>query len=195
MTNRRRIRDIRHDELIDATVSAVHRHGYSVVTMAEIAREAGASAASINYYFGSKDRLMEATMRRLLCLLKDATLDGLKTAQGPHQRLMALLDANFADRLFTPAQCSLWVQFWANAPYSPRLSRLQRINRQRVQNNFRYDLRQLLPDPAAETVREALQSYMDGVWLDSAMANRPSDPDLVRKEARRVAQMMLDAAG
>ena len=62
---RRRIRDIRNEELIDATIAAVHRRGFADVTMAEIAAEAGASAASINYYFGSKDQLLAATMRRL----------------------------------------------------------------------------------------------------------------------------------
>ena len=74
---RKRIRDIRNEELIEATIVAVHTRGYGVVTMAEIAREAGASAASINYYFGSKEGLMEATMRHLLNKLKQAMIRGL----------------------------------------------------------------------------------------------------------------------
>ena len=72
---RKRIRDIRNEELIEATIVAVHKRGYSVVTMAEIAQEAGASAASINYYFGSKEGLMQATMRHLLRKLRIAMID------------------------------------------------------------------------------------------------------------------------
>ncbi|GAA6207986.1 transcriptional regulator BetI [Cognatishimia sp. WU-CL00825] len=191
---RRRIRDIRNEELIDATIQAVYDKGYSLVTMAEIAEEAGASAASINYYFGSKDRLMEATMRRLLTILKTATLDRLKNAHSPQDRLLAVLDANFDDRLFTVEQCSIWMQFWANAPYFTSLSRLHRINRRRVQSHFRAELRHLVGAEHRETVRVALQCYMDGVWLEAAQAARPLDPQSARAEARRVAGLMISGS-
>ena len=72
------IRDIRHEELIDAAITAIYKNGYATVTMTEIAREIGATAASINYYFGSKENLMEATMLRLMELLKQASILRLK---------------------------------------------------------------------------------------------------------------------
>lgn len=193
--SRRRIRDIRHDELIEATIKAVHQHGYTSVTMTEIAEYAGSTAASINYYFGSKEKLLEATMRRMLTLLKNAVVDRMPAAKNPHDRLMALLDANFDDRLFTVEQCSLWVQFWGNAPYVPSLARLHRINRDRVTSNFRAELRALLPDNRREIVREALQSYMDGVWLETAQSDTPINGAATRAEARRVAQLLLDSEG
>ena len=99
--SRKRIRDIRNEELIEATIVAVHRHGYGVVTMADIAREAGASAASINYYFGSKEGLMEATMRHLLRKLRSAMIAGYSSASSPTDRLYVVMDANFSDQLFT----------------------------------------------------------------------------------------------
>ncbi len=189
---RRRIRDIRNDELIDATMRAVHEKGYALVTMAEIAAEAGASAASINYYFGSKDRLMEATMIRLLSVLKASTIERLAPAKTPRDRLMAVLEANFDARLFTVEKSSIWMQFWANAPYYPTLSRLHRINRRRVQSHFRAELRHLVPSEQRETVREALQSYMDGVWLEAAQAAQPLDSAKAQAEARRFAALLLD---
>ena len=188
---RKRIRDIRNEELIDATIVAVHKHGYGVVTMAEIARQAGASAASINYYFGSKEKLMEATMRHLLRRLKSGLLVRLAQADGPKARLYAVLDANFDDALFTPAQCSVWVQFWAFAPYSETLSRLQRINRARVRGHFRAELHQLMPPQEAEVARLALQCYMDGVWLQATQSDAPLDAAATRKAARAVADLLL----
>ena len=50
--NRKKIRDIRHEEFIVATLEATHKRGFHSVTMSEIAAEIGATAASINYYFG-----------------------------------------------------------------------------------------------------------------------------------------------
>jgi TetR/AcrR family transcriptional repressor of bet genes len=188
---RKRIRDIRHEELIEATIAAVHARGYATVTMSEIAKRADSSAASISYYFGSKDGLMEATMRHLLQKLKKALITRLAQAHSPQERLYAILDANFDDSLFTVAQCSLWVQFWASAPYSPRLARLQQINRQRVQSNFRSELGKLLPPDQAEIARLALQSYMDGIWLDAAQSTTELDGAAMRKAARGVAALLL----
>ncbi len=185
---RKRIRDIRNEELIEATIVAVHRHGYSVVTMAEIAREADASAASINYYFGSKEGLMEATMRHLLTKLRHAMIAGYAKAETPKERLYAVMDANFDDALFTVEQCSIWMQFWANAPYSTRLSRLHRINRARVRSHFLAELRQLLPAEQVGPARLALQSYMDGVWLEAAQSDEPVKP----QDARNAAHQVLD---
>ncbi|MDC0659814.1 transcriptional regulator BetI [Leisingera sp. SS27] len=189
--SRKRIRDIRNEELIEATIVAVHKRGYGVVTMAEIAREAGASAASINYYFGSKEGLMEATMLHLLGKLRQAMSAGYATARTPRERLYAVMDANFADGLFTVPQCSIWMQFWANAPYSTRLSRLHRINRARVRSHFLAELRALLPEDRVETARQALQCYMDGVWLQAAQSEEALDPDEARAAAHRVVDLVI----
>lgn len=187
---RKRIRDIRNEELIEATIVAVHRHGYGVVTMAEIAQEAGASAASINYYFGSKEGLMEATMRHLLTKLKRAMVAGYAKADTPRKRLYAVMDANFSDTLFTVEQCSIWMQFWANAPYSPRLSRLHRINRSRVRSHFLAELHQLVAPNQVEPARQALQCYMDGVWLQAAQSDHKLDPAAARTAAHRVVDVV-----
>ncbi|MEQ9693833.1 transcriptional regulator BetI [Shimia sp. SDUM112013] len=189
---RKRIRDIRHEELIDATITAVHKRGYAAVTMTEIAQEIGATAASINYYFGSKENLMEATMRRLLKMLKAAMLDRYAVSQTPKDRLIAVLDANFDDRFFTVEHCNFWMQFWSSAPYTASLARLHRINRSRVTSHFRAELKSLLPDPERrDTVRDALQCYMDGVWLEAAQSKGPLNAEKARRNARYVADLLL----
>ncbi|OUS37009.1 transcriptional regulator BetI [Rhodobacterales bacterium 56_14_T64] len=189
--SRKRIRDIRNEELIEATIVAVHRHGYGAVTMADIAREAGASAASINYYFGSKEGLMEATMRHLLRKLRAAMITGYSAANSPTERLYAVMNANFSDQLFTVEQCSIWMQFWASAPYSPHLARLHHLNRARVRSHFRAELRRLLPAEGVETARQALQNYMDGAWLQAALSDQSVDPAAARAAARRVVDLAL----
>jgi len=181
-----RIRDIRNEELTAAAIRAVHQHGYAQVTMNDIALEAKASAASINYYFGSKEKLMEATMRRLLGLLRAATVERLRASEGPYARLSGLVAANFDDRLFVPAQCSLWVQFWSNAPYSTPLARLQRINRGRVQSHLQAELRHLVTASEVGSVTGTLQAYMDGVWLEAAQSGLCDAP-----AARRDAAVVL----
>lgn len=187
---RRRIRDIRHDEFVAATIRGVHAHGFAQVTMAEIAQEAGSTAASIAYYFGSKEKLMEATMRHLLGLLKHAMLERYAQATTPQDRLIAVIDANFDDRLFTPAQCSLWVQFWSNAPYAPALARLHRINRARVQSHVEAEVKQLFPAEKQAAITSTLQAYMDGIWLEAAQSGTCT-PAQARQEGANLVTLLL----
>ena len=188
---KKRIRDIRNEELIDAAMRSMADRGYAQVTMADIASEAGSTAASINYYFGSKDQLIQAVMQRILGVLKTAHLKHLSLAKTPYDRLMAGLDANFDETLFTQTTCAIWLQFWANAPYHEGLVRLQRVNRLRVASHFRAELRVLLPQARRATVQQALQNYMDGVWLEAAMNRAPVDAKAARQDARRVADLLL----
>jgi len=188
---RKRIRDIRNDELIAATIDAVHQLGFANITLSDIARKADISPASINYYFGSKDQLLAATMLQLLSKLHAATLARLEKANDPESRLMAIVEANFDDALFTVQQCSVWVQFWSAAPYSTTLARLHRINRCRVRSNIRGELHKIAPEASRETVRRAIQAYMDGLWVQAAQSNRAVDAEASRIEARRFTELLL----
>ena len=160
--------------------------------MTEIAREIGATAASINYYFGSKENLMEATMLRLMELLKQASILRLKVAKTPMNRLLAITNANFDDSLFSQEHCSVWLQFWSQAPHSEKLSRLHRINRSRVRSHYRAELKHLLPSQTRETARKALQAYIDGVWVEASQSGDELVPNEMREEACRVVKLLLN---
>lgn len=187
-----RIRDIRNRELIDATIHALHDEGYHKVTLAQIARNGGATAASVNYYFGTKEKLLEATMRHLMRILQTGLRDAYAQATTPRARMDAVIAANFSDALFTTEQCSVWVQFWSAAPYAPGLARLQNINRARVTSNMNACLRDLVADEASrETVRGILQAYMDGVWIDTAQSGRRANAAIARNDAMLTLDMLL----
>lgn len=188
---RQRIKDLRREELIDAAISAVVEHGFAAVTVNQIAARAGASAGSIHYYFGGKEELLEATMRRFLATLKRETLARLAKARDHRERLSALVLANFGDSFFTGPTVNVWMQFWAHAPYSRPLARLQRINRNRVRSNLNVELKKLLPDTQRDTARRALQAYMDGAWLRKAHDPDEISAETARQEAEQVIRMLL----
>ena len=56
---------IRRQQLIQATMAAIHEVGLADATIMRIARHAGVSAGIISHYFGGKDGLLEATMRQI----------------------------------------------------------------------------------------------------------------------------------
>lgn len=165
----------------------------STTVVLALAQEFGLDVTELSA--GDSERLvsdMEATMRHLLNKLREAMIRGYATAKSPKERLYAVMDANFDDELFSVAQCSLWMQFWASAPYSPRLSRLHRINRSRVRSHFLAELNGLLPPDRVETARHALQCYMDGVWLQAAQSETPLDSAQARRAAHRVVDLALN---
>lgn len=136
---------------------------------------------------------MFETMRHLLRILGATHKQYLDVALDPKDRLRAIFDAHFDPRFFTPQHCSFWVQFWSAAPYSAHLERLHRINQSRVKSHFRAELAPLVPAPFRETMRRILQSYLDGVWLSIAQADRDIDPRHARQEARALIELVLSA--
>jgi len=63
------------DRIAEACITCLERDGFDGLTVRSIAREAGVNAAAINYYFGSKDQLVEEVMRRTL---KSGLMDSLR---------------------------------------------------------------------------------------------------------------------
>ncbi|MCR2655813.1 TetR family transcriptional regulator, partial [Salmonella enterica] len=58
--------ELRRKDLISAAIQTIGERGSLDVTVAQIARKAGVSAALSHQYFGGKDQLLLATMRHLL---------------------------------------------------------------------------------------------------------------------------------
>ena len=190
---RRSIRDIRNSEFIQATLQAVQQKGFQNVTLSEIAAYASTTAASITYHFGSKENLLEATMRHLLELLRREVINNLKEAKTSKQRLQAVLAANFSDSLFTKTHCNVWVQFWSAAPYQPALARLQKINRSRVASHLRRETQLLVASERQHMVEQALQSYIDGVWISAAQSTAVIDAKAARKDINNLLDLLVCA--
>ncbi|MEK9704439.1 MAG: TetR family transcriptional regulator C-terminal domain-containing protein, partial [Paracoccaceae bacterium] len=76
-------------------------------------------------------------------------------------------------------------------PYSAHLERLHRLNQSRVKSHVRAELAPLVPAPFRETMRRILQSYLDGVWLSVAQADRDIAPRHARQEARALIELVL----
>jgi TetR/AcrR family transcriptional repressor of bet genes len=187
---RRKISSIRREELIQATIAAIYEYGFADLTVARIARDADVSTGSIHYYFGGKEALLEASMRHLLALLKTAHQTRLQSASTPHERLHAGVQANFDQTFLTRENCRVWTQFWAFAPYHPRLARLHRINRSRVQSNIVHSLTELVSKEDLNVTANAIQGYMDGVWIQISQ----SESALNLSKAQSEAKHFIDSA-
>ena len=156
---------LRRRALLDATLKTIGDNGSLSVTMQEIARNAGVSAALAHHYFGSKEQLLVASMRSLLAQLKADTVSALRNVLTPRERISAIIDVSFHAEQFAPEIVAAWLAFYTEAHRSEETRRLLVIYARRLQSNLLSCLKQLcLPDDAAR-IAEGTAAMIDGLYI------------------------------
>jgi len=170
------MKEVRQQQLIDATLMSVEQHGLQHTTINTISKLAGMSSGIISHYFGGKQGLIEAALRYLLDQLKQALL--IKTMGkdlSPIDRLFMIVEANFTELQRSNAATKTWLSFWSQAMHDPGLARLQHVNSQRLYSNLLYSFKKLLPSSNAIDAAKQTAAVIDGFWLRSALSSTPEE--------------------
>lgn len=183
----------RRRQLIDATITAIGRRGYANTTLTHVAGEAGLSPGIVNFYFKSKEQLLQATLEQLgdeyAAFLREQMA---KAGSSPAAQLDAMIDADFDPRVFTLEKVAVWYAFWAEAHSQPSYRAL--VSRMEAQY---YDettdiCRKIVEaggytgiDPDA--VASGLNAMIDGFWFDFLIDPKEFD----REAAKRTCRMFL----
>ncbi|MCG7535603.1 transcriptional regulator BetI [Pseudoalteromonas sp. OOF1S-7] len=187
---------VRRQQLIEATLQSVAELGLQATTINSISKKAGMSSGIISHYFGGKQGLIEATVRYLLSSLQRSLLQ--KTAQGcsPEQRLMFIVEANFAVVQQQRDTTRTWLSFWAHSMHDAELHRLQRVNARRLYSNLLYSFKQLMAQGEAHEAAELSAAMIDGLWL-RAVLNKADDAqfDSAQDLAKRYIQSLIQQFG
>jgi TetR/AcrR family transcriptional repressor of bet genes len=165
------MQSIRRKQLINATFECIHRYGFAGTTIAKVSAVAGVSTGIVSHYFGDKNGLLEATMRRLLSDLQRNPAHGSNEDHTSRERIISIIKGNFATEQTTPYAVTTWLAFWAQALHVPTLRRLQKINIGRLQSNLRYWLKHLMSSPDAFEVADGLAALIDGLWLRGSFSS------------------------
>ncbi len=177
---------IRRDALVRATIAEVGEVGSLQVTVSQIARRAGMSSALAHHYFGGKEQIFLAAMRRILSDFTAEVRAELAMA-APDARAEAIIRACFAQSCFSPRAISAWMNFYVMAQTSPEALRLWRIYQWRLRSNLRHALRPVASDPAAAAA--TLAALIDGLYLRSALHD-PDTPEVASAHALSVLRLL-----
>ncbi|KFI29764.1 choline-binding transcriptional repressor BetI [Paenirhodobacter enshiensis] len=161
---------IRRAALVKATIETVGQAGSLEVTVAQIARRAGMSAALAHHYFGSKEQIFLAAMRSILSLYQAEVRGALAMSTGAEQRLRAIVRGSFAPGSFRREAISAWLNFYVLAQTQPEARRLLRIYQRRLNSNLLHELRPLV-GARAPAVARGLGALIDGVYIRAALAD------------------------
>jgi TetR/AcrR family transcriptional repressor of bet genes len=185
----------RRRELIEATIRIIGRRGYASTTLSHVAGDAGLSPGIVNFYFKSKEQLLQETLEFLVeeyDRVSQAIIAA--AAPDPAAQLMALIAADFDPAIFTREKVTVWYAFWAEAATNPAYRAVVSRLEAKDQNSTATICARLVRegryvgiDP--EAVASGLNAMSDGFWFDSLI-----DPDLFNEE-RALAICRLFLAG
>lgn len=164
---------IRRDAMINAAIQEIGRTGSLDVTVSQIARRAGVSSALVHHYFGSKEQVFLAAMRRVLMDYGTEVRGALLMAETPEQRVTAIIRASFSASNFKREVLSAWLNFYVAAQNSDDARRLLVIYQRRIVSNLAYSLRPLVGARASD-VASRMAALIDGIYLRMGLgADKP----------------------
>jgi TetR/AcrR family transcriptional regulator, transcriptional repressor of bet genes len=168
---------VRRKALVDAALKAIGHHGSLTVTMSEIAREAGVSAALAHHYFGSKDQLLIETMRQLLRQLRADASVALRQAETPRGRISAVIRVSFNAGQFAPDVVAAWLAFYSEAQRSDPMHRLLALYARRLQSNLLSGLKPLCGASDASRIADGAAAMIDGLYIRQSLKVAPLSID------------------
>ncbi|WP_171133510.1 MULTISPECIES: transcriptional regulator BetI [unclassified Ruegeria] len=180
---------LRRDAIIKATIAELGAAKSLDVTVSQIAKRAGMSSALAHHYFGGKDQIFLAAMRRILSDFGAEARAELKKA-APGERAQAIIRACFAPSCFTPNVITAWMTFYVLAQTNPDALRLWQIYQARIRSNLVDALRDKLRDPVEGA--ENMIALIDGLYIRAALT-APKEPQLAVNHAMRVLDTLLEA--
>jgi TetR/AcrR family transcriptional regulator, transcriptional repressor of bet genes len=159
---------IRKAALVNAAIAEIGQKGSLDVTVAQIARRAGMSAALAHHYFGSKEDMFLAAMRQLLTIYGAEVRGAIAASQGPQGRVRAVLVASFSPMNFRRDVVGAWLNFYVMAQSLPAAKRLLAIYQRRLYSNLVCGLRPIA-GPRAGDIAAGLAALIDGLYLREAL--------------------------
>jgi TetR/AcrR family transcriptional repressor of bet genes len=168
---------VRRKALVDAALKTIGHHGSLTVTMSEIAREAGVSAALAHHYFGSKDHLLTETIRSLLRQLRADAIAALGQAETPRARISAIIRVSFNADQFAPDVVAAWLAFYSEAQRSEEVRRLLVVYARRLHSNLMSGLKPLCGLADAGRIADGAAAMIDGLYIRQSLKAAPLSID------------------
>lgn len=170
---------IRREALVKATIAEIGAVGSLDVTVSQIAKRAGMSSALAHHYFGGKDQIFLAAMRRIMTDFGQEVRRELARS-APNERAKGIIRACFDPSCFAPHTISAWMTFYVLAQTNSEALRLWRIYQRRIRSNLVHALRLVCDDP--EYAARMLVAQIDGLYIHAALG-KPEEPEFAVRQA------------
>jgi TetR/AcrR family transcriptional repressor of bet genes len=175
---RKASRQIRRQQLIEATISVLAQKGQTGFKLQDVAEAAGLSYGLVNFHFVTKEKLLIETLRYMAAEYRSNWQQALAGAgDSAAGQLDALIQADFNDTIYSPSRLMAWCTFWGEAqsrPYYQQECNASDMDYIRVMEGICARLiaecgSKLKPVRVARVIRVT----MEGLWLDLITTGDP----------------------
>jgi TetR/AcrR family transcriptional repressor of bet genes len=186
-------KDIRRQQIIEATITVIGRKGYAGTRLADVAKQAKVSYGVVGFYFNTKDELLLATLRYLADeytrVWKDAVA---RACSSPAERLWAVIEADFSPKIASEKKIAVWYAFWAEARTRSSYRKLCA----ELFNDYHWQVRTIVQELIDQGGYHHLDAHLatlginamtDGMWQDLQIQPRDFD----RTQARNAIWLFL----
>ena len=168
-------KEVRRQQLINATIDSIAKHGFAGTTMTTVTRTAGLSIGLANFHFTSKQSLFEETLRFLAEEHRDHWKKRFEKANlAPEAKLLAIVAAHFHPKICNRKKVAVWFGFFgaatARASYRDLVNE---IDAERRDISIKL-CKQIIQEGAYEAldpvdITFTLEGLYDGFWLNILM--------------------------
>lgn len=117
---RKASREVRRQQLIDATIATLARLGFARTTLTEVAATAGLSHGLIIFHFETKEKLLAEALKFMAREYRDNWARAIaEVAARPADQMEALVRADFTDAICAPERLAAWNALWAESQSRP----------------------------------------------------------------------------
>lgn len=160
-------KEVRKQQLIDATRSVIAEKGVSGTTTAQVTGKAGLSAGIISLHFENKDNLLRATLEFLAMELQEkwqaVNADDSLTTE---QKLWGIIAASFHPDICSYEKIRVWFAFFGEAEYRAFYREMVDSFDTERENALAELLIQLgQSEDQAKATTQTIESLADGLWL------------------------------
>lgn len=190
--SRKASREVRRQQLIEATIDSLAKRGYSETTMADVADGAKLSRGIVNFHFESKDKLLVATLQYMYDEYSAHWRNAYdKAGDNNADQLKALVTSDFDRAICNKRKLAAWCAFWGEAKSRPTYQALSGA-RDTDYQNLLSDLCSRLKAEAdyayePQALALALSALLEGLWLRLMMGLE----DVTRETALQAANEFL----
>jgi len=189
-TGRKATRQVRHRQLIEATIDCIAQRGYAGTTLAEVAEGAGLSRGIVNFHFHSKEKLLVETLRYLSGVYDRNWQAAIARAgKTPAEQLWALAASDFSRTVCNRRYISAWSGLRAESGSRPTYQKICSASDKRCHDHIVGLCTEIRREGGYETeagmVALGLDALVEGLWLQLLMQSHA----LTRSRAK---QCVLD---
>jgi TetR/AcrR family transcriptional repressor of bet genes len=172
-------KEVRKEQLIQATIKCIARHGLSGVTVALVTREAGLSMGIANLHFESKEKLLLETLQWVTAEYAAGQADILENEDHATAaaKIEALLAFDFSPAVTDKNKLAVWFGFLGEARSRPTYQRIcsrqDSIAEEKITALFKLALDEAGDNKAdAALLAAGYIALVDGLWLNALVDPR-----------------------